>query len=306
MEPSVVLYHSPCTDGLTAAYCLYKRWPNAKYIGCQYGDPLPVDAVSPDDTVVMVDFTFKRDLMLQLAQIAKHVVVLDHHKSAVADLEGFKTFNGSLKDAEKMLTKSIPGDDVPENLVAHFDMGKSGARLAQEYANPDVSRVFVSLVEDRDLWRFDEPNSRPFHYFLTAQPQTFKAWDEINDRLFRRPGQLFKEAQAIQDYVRTLVETIADTAYYGLFAPTPYSTPDMAATAAWVNCPPVLSSDVCHRVLARMERCDFAASFSYTENGVKYSLRSRQGGADVSRIAEQYGGGGHANAAGFFISHHVK
>lgn len=32
---------------------------------------------------------------------------------------------------------------------------------------------------------------------------------------------------------------------------------------------------------------------------MSYSLRSREGGVDVSEIAKQFGGGGHKHAAGF-------
>lgn len=39
-----------------------------------------------------------------------------------------------------------------------------------------------------------------------------------------------------------------------------------------------------------------------TSDGIVFSLRSREGGADVSEIAKAYGGGGHRNASGFRVS----
>jgi nanoRNase/pAp phosphatase (c-di-AMP/oligoRNAs hydrolase) len=39
----------------------------------------------------------------------------------------------------------------------------------------------------------------------------------------------------------------------------------------------------------------------YTETSKVYSLRSKEGGEDVSIIAAKFGGGGHKHAAGFSV-----
>lgn len=46
----------------------------------------------------------------------------------------------------------------------------------------------------------------------------------------------------------------------------------------------------------------FSATYQETREYRKYSLRSEKGGVDVSRIAAEFGGGGHENAAGFKIA----
>ena len=51
---------------------------------------------------------------------------------------------------------------------------------------------------------------------------------------------------------------------------------------------------------------DFAAIWQQLPSGdYKYSLRSREGGMDVSVIAQEFGGGGHARAAGFRVKEKV-
>ena len=46
----------------------------------------------------------------------------------------------------------------------------------------------------------------------------------------------------------------------------------------------------------------FAACYLDTADSRVFSLRSRrEGGVDVAKIAESYGGGGHRNAAGFRV-----
>jgi nanoRNase/pAp phosphatase (c-di-AMP/oligoRNAs hydrolase) len=46
----------------------------------------------------------------------------------------------------------------------------------------------------------------------------------------------------------------------------------------------------------------FAACYWDTEEGRVFGLRAADDGVDVSEIAKEYGGGGHAKAAGFTVS----
>ena len=64
------------------------------------------------------------------------------------------------------------------------------------------------------------------------------------------------------------------------------------------NCQPELRSEVAAACLKRHPEAKFAAVY-YMEDGQKmWSVRSR-GDFDVNEIAKQFGGGGHAAAAGF-------
>ncbi len=64
------------------------------------------------------------------------------------------------------------------------------------------------------------------------------------------------------------------------------------------NLPYFFSSEAGH-ILAEGE--PFAACYWDTPEGRTFSLRSTDGGIDVSEVATQYGGGGHAAAAGFWV-----
>ena len=71
-------------------------------------------------------------------------------------------------------------------------------------------------------------------------------------------------------------------------------------TVPVVNAPHFMSSEVAGEL---SDGHPFAASYSIGANGkITYSLRSRDGGIDVSEIATAFGGGGHAQAAGFTSS----
>ena len=62
--------------------------------------------------------------------------------------------------------------------------------------------------------------------------------------------------------------------------------------------PYTLTSDAGH-LMAHGE--PFAACYWDTPEGRVFSLRSTDDGMDVSVIAKQYGGGGHAHASGFRV-----
>lgn len=107
---NIVLYHGNCFDGIASAWAAWKKFgDNAKYVPVTYpNDKLPVLLLDTDiEAVYIVDFSFKRDLLLALKERVNKLVVLDHHKTAEADL--------------KRLDFCI------------FDMEKSGARLTWEY-----------------------------------------------------------------------------------------------------------------------------------------------------------------------------
>lgn len=39
--PDVVLYHADCMDGFGAAWALWKRFPQARYVAVKHGNPPP-------------------------------------------------------------------------------------------------------------------------------------------------------------------------------------------------------------------------------------------------------------------------
>lgn len=65
------------------------------------------------------------------------------------------------------------------------------------------------------------------------------------------------------------------------------------------NLPLTLTSDAGHKMATEAQ--GIAACFWLTPEGWVFSLRSTEDGPDVSKIATQYGGGGHPHAAGFRI-----
>jgi hypothetical protein len=257
-----VIYHGGCTDGFGAAWAAWKRHGGAaSYLPARYGEPLPDPGGA--ERVYLLDFSAPRAVLDALA--GRHEVrLLDHHKTAAEAL-----------------------GDAP---YATFDMHKSGAVLAWEHFHPAaaVPRL-LAYVQDRDLWRFVLPHSREVSAALSSYPMQFEEWQALAERLDAEPQTIVAEGAAILRYLVQQTATVCDEAMWRAVGG--HLVPVVNATN--------LASEVGEELLRRHPDAPFVASYYDTAQGYrKWSLRSRPG-VDVSAIAQRFGGGGHAQAAGF-------
>jgi oligoribonuclease NrnB/cAMP/cGMP phosphodiesterase (DHH superfamily) len=205
------------------------------------------------------------------------VVVLDHHKTAQAELHGL---------AEECDRERI-GQESP---TIRFNINKSGARLTWEYFFPDQpSPWLVDYTEDRDLWRHKLPDSKAINAYLRSWPLDFNRWDvfeqiHVNTHDWINcigAGQslLRREQQIVDAHVSFAKEMEMDG----------HKIKAVNAT--------VLSSEIAGELAKGMP---FGACYFERKDGKRvWSLRSAPDGVDVSAIAKAHGGGGHKHAAGF-------
>lgn len=265
MTPDLCIYHGSCDDGFGAAFAIWKRDGDCvDYHAGVYGvDPPDVTGLD----VAIVDFSYKRPVMIELAQKAKSILVLDHHKTAQAELDG--------------LSAQCP------NVTVEFDMERSGAVMAWQHFHSGEVPEFFWYLQDRDLWTKKLLFVDEFTAALRSYPQDFKTWDRL---VTGGAGHLVQEGHAIQRYYRTLVEQTKKHAFVRDIGG--YSVPV-------VNGSLFMSSEVAGELATG---APFAAMYAETEKGVIWSLRSRApDGIDVSEVAKKFGGGGHKHAAGFTV-----
>lgn len=267
MIKTICIYHGNCADGFGAAWgfrhSLHGKIDNVEFYPGVYQEP-PPDVQGKN--VIMLDFSYKRDVVLQMACAARNILIIDHHKSAAADLV-----------------------NLPSNVFTIFDINKSGAMLAWEYFNSDEPPPkLIEHIQDRDLWRFKLPFTREIQAGLFSHPYDFDQWDD----LMRDPhcARLRDDGIAIErKHFKDIREFIRVAAFRTDIAG--YNVPCLNAPYFW-------SSDAGH-ILAQAE--PFAACYWRVPDGYVFSLRSASDGVDVSLVATQYGGGGHHNAAGFKV-----
>lgn len=279
IDKPLVIYHGNCPDGFTAAWCAYDKFDgDCDFVPASYGQ-------EPPDVggrrVYILDFSYKRPVMRQILSQAHSVVVLDHHKTAQAELDGIIDEFCMRPD----LIANPRGSHLP---VVWFDMDKSGARLAWEHFSPgEPVPWLVEYVEDRDLWRWALPKSREVNAALGSYPRTFDQWDRLAASGPEVMHRLIGEGEAILRYQDQLVDSICRGA----------REVEMDGCKILAANTSVLFSEVAGKL---SEGRPFGAAwFERADGKTQWSLRSRNDGNDVSEVARRRGGGGHRNAAGF-------
>jgi uncharacterized protein len=254
VPPTVVLYHAECADGFGAAWALWRRFSQARFVAVKHGVP-PPDGLK-GERVVIVDFSYARDLLESMAQHTENLLVLDHHITAEKALAG------------------LP--------YAYFDMKKSGAVLAWEWAHDPPAPWLLQYIQDKDLWTWALPMSREINAAVASHPFDFHVWSGFKQK------ELEQEGRAILRYEQELVNKLAGQAvsveFQGETVPSVQSA--------------VLTSQIGERLSADAPFC----IIWHDRDGRRYySMRSREDGTDVGAIAASFGGGGHTHAAGFSI-----
>lgn len=280
------IYHGKCADGFTAAWVVRMALgaENLEFFAGTYQEP-PPDVTGRD--VIIVDFSYKRPVLMEMAAKANTILILDHHKTAAEDLTGLSSIKYySVQDmrdeAEFMATHPI---------YAVFDMERSGAGLAWDFFNPAQPRpALVAYAEDRDLWRFLLKRSREVSAYIFSFDYTWGNWDNLAHMLDQEPELVMDGGSAIERKhhkdVAELVEACKRRMRIG-------------GVEVWAaSLPYTLTSDAGH-LMAKGE--PFAACYWDTAQGRVFSLRSTDEGQDVSAVAKQYGGGGHRNTSGFKV-----
>lgn len=266
---NTVIYHSNCFDGFGAAWvcrkALEKEGP-VTYIPAKYGDAAP-DVHG--EYVWIVDFSYPNDVLLKLAE-DNNVTVLDHHKTAQANCEG-----------------------LPISIACTFDMNRSGAMLAWNHFFPtQTAPLLIQYIQDRDLWKWELPDSREVSATIASYPRIFEVYDELcADLADHNDGRLMviAEGVAILRFERQKVEEMCSEVKM-------VDLGDGLIPA--VNVPYNFGS-LCGEFLNTvLTNCPYAAYyFDRADGEQQWGLRSR--GFDVSEVAKRFGGGGHKQASGF-------
>ncbi|MFT7338157.1 MAG: oligoribonuclease NrnB/cAMP/cGMP phosphodiesterase (DHH superfamily) [Marinobacter maritimus] len=271
IKPTLCIYHANCADGFGAALAVWLRFADSRpeFVPAAYGET-PPNCTGHD--VLLVDFSYKLPVLEQIIAQAKSVTILDHHKTAEADIQ-------PLLDAGR-----VHGE---------FDMARSGAAMAWDWCFPDDDRPrLIEYIQDRDLWQFNLEGTREISAALFSYDQDFEVWKNILAALEDEEGMEFmvRMGQTLRrKHNKDLDDILKATKRRMLICG--YSVPV-------ANVPYIFASDA-GNIMAEGEL--FSASYFDTPDGRKFSLRSKEDGMDVSEIAKRFGGGGHARAAGFMM-----
>ena len=281
----IIFYHYPCQDGLTSAWVAYKY---ARENQLTYS----LNGLNHDKTMFPVDITNKNLLFIDIAPNeerykevlakAKSFYILDHHNT------NQQFFN--------QLTNKT-------NFV--FDMKKSGCHLAWDYFYPkEETPNFLLMVEDRDLWKWSIPESKPFcngMYTYTSCSEYVEESFNLMAELYNNPKksqEIMELGKILQKKTDNTIKSIAESASKKTYL-------FKGKKVCMVNVSHDLASDLGNYLVTKYDY-DFAILWRYDHNTEEYyiSMRSIDDKMDVSALCKEFGGGGHKNAAGCSIKKH--
>jgi len=282
MSKTVVIYHGGCTDGWCAAWILHRCFGGVELHSARHGDDPPN---VKDRDVIVVDFSYDKKTMVRMSKECKSILVFDHHVTAQRHLEGLS--------------------------FCHFDMEKSGAMLAYDYCNREgyISamslsknknkrslafgiRMLALYVQDSDLWTNKLPSTESINACFRSYKFDIVDWDNLAIRSVLDLESLISEGDAVLRYRKGLIEQHKKRVDEDRVDIGGHSVNIVECTCREIV------SDLLNELAVGEP---FAASYYMQSEQMVFSLRSEKGAVNVAEVAEQYGGGGHKNSAGFCI-----
>lgn len=281
-------YHFPCSDGQASAWVFEQAIQPSEDINQKpfymTGSKPGCKKIDPDDhhhkTIFFLDICPVLDILNRLLQNGNKITILDHHISN-----------------QQMVTNI-----KHPNLEVVFDMDRSGCQITWDFFFSNQERPwFIDYIGDRDLWKFELPNSRlvntglyEFGWIdkLSELPMDFK---DVQ-KLIIEPAMIIEQKhQKILswDMKKSVPKKIlvGDQEYKVWLGST------------YISLVSELGNLMCENDFEDGQKPDFGVVYNYNllDNCWKFSLRSKTDGVDVSQIARFFGGGGHRCASGFEI-----
>lgn len=283
-DPVYVIYHSNCPDGLAASW-VYLHYHKTKGISTDHIKLIPASAgKAPTNLewsgthVILLDISFKRSELLDIASKALTVKILDHHQSASTELSG----------------------EFPPNVTLKFDMNRCGAQLAwDEWFSLYDYPWFINAIADRDLWAWKDNDSRPIGKYL-FEKKYFGSHEEFG-KLINWGNNEIEHAVTVG---KTMIEIDEKNVehYVSIAIPCILKAHDKDYKVYLTGCPHNYASEVGNALCSK--DCDFAVAWRYDfEKDEWYlSCRATKNEIDLSVICSKFAsGGGHKKAAGFTI-----
>ncbi|MDY4885505.1 MAG: DHHA1 domain-containing protein [Alphaproteobacteria bacterium] len=267
------IYHIADHDGKGSAAIVKSVYPETELMGLNHDMEIPYGEINKHDKIIVCDFSLPLDFMFQLSQ-TRDFTWIDHHVSVIDKYE-------------KIIAE---GNRKPIKGIRR--VGTAALMLTWEYFYPDRPLPLgIKLLGLNDVFDLRDKRVRPFEYAMQAlgvNRPTDKIWSElINDTL--DVSEMVEKGKAILLYIRNrnyrLVRSEAfESEYQGL-------------KCICANIPQGYSEF--YDSLDNVKDYDMMVNFFMNKkNCWNLSFYTAKDNVDVSKVAAQFGGGGHAKAAG--------
>ena len=290
--PVAIVYHFGCSDGITALAImevyLEQNHPQIKkesFCGI-YQRHVDIELFRGKD-VYLLDFSYPLETLKKIIDVAFNVTVIDHHKTAIENL-----------------------DPIKDQFINKLDINHCAAYLTWKFLYPDLDvPYFIDLVNARDMWLKDNKDADYFNMaFITengyecAKLNTMKALvlkclTDHSDIAIAK--EMVTKGQNYKRCYDHLCKQIAKNSY-----DTTITDHDgKILNVLMVNCHGQFASDV-GALVANRSPSGIAITWHATDTKTKFSVRVKAGvNWDAGKYAAPYSGGGHPASAGYSVAH---
>ena len=284
----VCIYHGGCTDGVAAAWVVWRYDKEFVFHPGVYNQEPPWELIDKAESLLLVDFSYRLSIMEEIVRRAPGMVtVLDHHASAQEQL----------------------GDFVGTRCAGVINMDHCGALLAWVwfFSHEKAPRLLVEIdkqdrwLEDRDADLIRALRSYP-HAPIGKSWILRGVWDEFMgtwDKLMNTQNLscLKDDGAVISRYYNQRLEDLKKLQTWFWF-----DGLDRPVCLPAVNAPYAFASDLAGWLSETYYGTVGLCWYVGADGNAHFSARSRGNCSPNARlVAEFFGGGGHDNAAGFRI-----
>lgn len=276
-KETVLVYHDTCLDGTASAWAVKKAFTlvgmenQITYFPDQYNEY----RINPNDVLgknlLIVDFSYPKEIMTKLIEVAHSVTVIDHH-------------DGQTKGEIEALLKS-------GEIYGEHDTSRAGCHITWDFFFESEPPALLAHVADGDLYKFALENTRDV---LSAVYAGGFSIDNFEKMLDSDVETLSVTGAAINDArMREITEHVSQSMFWMDIKG--HVVPVVFAPNGWRN-------QTCELMYEALN-IPFAVNIDRRGNGLKLSFRSKKGvGINVVDVAESFNGSGHKHAAGGFVS----
>ena len=281
-------YHNDA-DGKCAGFWVHHRAylePDIEFIEISYEKPFPMNTILPNEKIYIVDYSIMPNEMRELLKITKDVTWIDHHKTAI---ERYKDFE---YDIRGIRYDGIAGCMLTYCYLTHMTNGGRGEIKPFDIQMTDDAPLFTKLIADWDVWKFDYGDKT--RSFITAfNSYDFNPGSKEWNRFFKR---ILSKSDPVTDMID---EGTSMLKYRDGWAKEYLKRFGFEVNFEGLNCFAVNLGNCNSEYFKSLPEGKYDAFMPFAYNGEKWTVSMYSKTHDVSDICKKYGGGGHAQAAGF-------
>ena len=271
----IIFYHNDLDGRASAAavaYSLSEYATDVVYVEVDYTHNIDsaIESIEAYESIWILDFSFKPEVMAKVLEKTSDVVWIDHHKTAAAydygrELKGIRNFG---------------------------EKETSGCELTWQYLYPGTDIPWcIQRIADRDCWRDPEaPDVKRFTMGMMAEDTSPDSmlWPILLCEAFEDEKDIIlKAGDTLLGYFEQANQRMMEQDVYPL-------------QFDGYNCLAVNRKGCGSQSFGdKLKDVDMAICYAYDGKHGKWKVTLYSVTTDVSVVAKAHGGGGHTGAAGF-------